>query len=342
MSDDAQRRFVPWVTISFALANVAVFAWEIAAGADPVKPTAQWMIAHGGNFGPITLGGEPWRLVTSMFLHYGILHIVMNMIGLLDGGRHVEKMYGRAGYVVLYLVSGLAAGLASGLRSNTASAGASGAIFGVFGAFGAFLFVHRDRLDRDAVAKQSRGLMIFLAYNLFYGATQKGIDLTAHIGGLIVGFACGLALELGTDHRPSTVRRSIAVAVFGLVLVFAGTKVLPRPVGLLEEYGKTETEVLAKWNEAVPKLKSGEMTGDQAADLIQLEILPAWHAMRVDYEAHAHPSGEDFLDEYFKAREDGWTTMAIGWREKNEDTTQRGLARFKEADAIIKRMTDAK
>src|SRR5688572_25374045 len=123
--DPEKRRQIPWVTIALAVANVAVFVWELSRGADAMEPTAQWMAEHGGNFGPVTLDGEQWRLLTSMFLHYGVLHIVMNMIGLLDGGRHVERMYGRAGFVAIYLVSGLAASLATSLRANVVSAGAS-------------------------------------------------------------------------------------------------------------------------------------------------------------------------------------------------------------------------
>ena len=206
------------------------------------------MLEHGGNYGSATLGGEPWRLFTSMFLHYGVLHLAMNMLGLIDGGRHVERMYGRAGFVALYLVAGLAGSLATSLRSNVVSAGASGAIFGVFGAFGAFLLLHRDRLDKEEVTKQSRGLLIFLVYNLYIGITAQGIDVVAHLGGLGAGFLAGLALELGTHTGPSTIRRSLAVAVIGCALVFAATLIAPRPVNALADLAEVEGVVLERWN----------------------------------------------------------------------------------------------
>ena len=122
----------PYVTVALAALNVIVFGVAVAAGADPMSPDPDTMFELGGNFGPVTLAGEPWRLFTSMFLHYGILHLAMNMLGLLDGGRHVERMYGRAAYIALYVFAGLAGSLASALSGQAVSAGASGEIFGVF------------------------------------------------------------------------------------------------------------------------------------------------------------------------------------------------------------------
>src|SRR5882672_4329407 len=113
-----------------------MFVIEIATGADAISPTPQQVLAVGADYGPLTLNGEPWRLVSSMFLHFGILHIGMNMLCLWSG-RIVELLYGRLGFVAIYLVAGLAGGVASLARSSAViSAGASGAVFGVFGAFG--------------------------------------------------------------------------------------------------------------------------------------------------------------------------------------------------------------
>jgi rhomboid protease GluP len=334
-----RRRVLPFVTIFLALANIGVFVWEVTAGADALTPNPQWMMAHGGNFGPLTLGGEQWRLFTSMFLHYGVIHIGMNMIGLIDGGRHVERMYGRAGFAALYLVSGLAASLASSLRATAVvSAGASGAIFGVFGAFGAFLFLHRDRLDRAEVSRQSRGLLIFLAYNIYFGLTAKGIDLVAHLGGLAAGFITGLALEAGTSEDPSSRRRSLLVAVLGVALVAGGAYLAPKPHSELAELDEIESRVLHRWQEVAQQYDAGKVQDGDLADVIEKELLPPWRQLRHGYEMNIKGEPRRLVLEYAAAREEGWEGMARALRSGDQPAFQQALARFKEGDSAIERM----
>ena len=98
----------PLVTYGLIAANVAMFAFELARGAGLGGPTPQAMIALGADFGPLTTGGEPWRLVTAMFLHYGVIHIGMNMVCLYQI-RVVERMLGRAAFFALYFAAGLVA-----------------------------------------------------------------------------------------------------------------------------------------------------------------------------------------------------------------------------------------
>ena len=215
---------LPVVTIVLAAMNIAAYGLAMAAGADPMAPTPDQIFDLGGNFGAVTLDGESWRLLTSMFLHFGLLHIAMNMVGLIDGGRHVEGMYGRAAFVALYLFAGLVGSLASALSGKAVSAGASGAIFGIFGAWAAYLLLHRGAIDKEALAKQSKGLLIFLGYNIWFGVTAEGIDMRAHIGGLIAGFVAGLVLSSGKQRGP----RVLAVFVCS-GLVIAAAQVVPKP-----------------------------------------------------------------------------------------------------------------
>jgi membrane associated rhomboid family serine protease len=115
--------------------NVVVFAWLAWQQQSLLMNTQADSLAilwGGANFNPLTLNGEPWRLVTSMFLHFGILHLAVNMYGLYSLGIGLEPAVGTPRFLLVYLLCGLASGIAS-LVFNVyvISAGASGAIFGI-------------------------------------------------------------------------------------------------------------------------------------------------------------------------------------------------------------------
>ena len=347
MTTDSARRDLPMVAITFAVLNVAMFVWSLANGADVASPTPQWMLDHGGNYGPQTLAGEPWRLFTSMFLHYGILHIVMNMVGLLDGGRHVERMYGRAGFIALYLVSGLAGSLASALRGEAVSAGASGAIFGIFGAFGAFLLLHRKRLDAAVVGREARGLLVFLAFNVYIGLSAKGIDMLAHAGGLAAGFLCGLALELGTDHGKSTLKRSILVGVIGCGAVIGAAVLVAPPANQIKsevtfnELATTENTVMRSWRDIAKRVGAGEMTDAAFADAIEKDILPPWRAAAEKYAKEGSgPLHAKMLD-YMRLREEGWKLFVQAARKDDAKLATQAAEKHRDADTQIKAINDA-
>jgi rhomboid protease GluP len=218
----------PWVTYGLIAANVAMFVFELAQGASPSGPTPQEMIALGGDFAPLTRNGEAWRLVTAMFLHYGIIHIAMNMVCLYQI-RFVERMLGRAEFLALYLAAGLVGGLASLATHPTAvSAGASGAVFGMFGAFTAVMVVRRKQIDPGAWQRTMRSLGSFFALNLVFGLAMSGIDVTAHVGGLAVGFLGAFVLAKTASPAPRHLLRALVVAGVGAATAFGGLYVLPR------------------------------------------------------------------------------------------------------------------
>src|SRR5688572_20773851 len=226
---DAQR-YAPWATIVLIGLNLAVFAIELARGGDLMwGPAPVDMLALGGNFGPLTLDGEPWRLFTSMFLHYGIFHLASNMVlGLWFVGRIVEAMYGRLAYVAVYVVGGLAGSLASAIRSEGISAGASGAMFGLMGAFAAFLIAHRDRIDPDERRRQIQSVATMIILNLVIGFQMKFVDMGAHVGGLIGGFVAAYALEWKRRGGRSRLIRVALVGVIGAAAV-VGASFVAKP-----------------------------------------------------------------------------------------------------------------
>ncbi len=218
----------PWVTYGLIAANVAMFGYELAKGAGIGSPDVRQMIDLGGNYGPLTLHGQSWRLVTAMFLHYGLVHIGMNMACLYQIGV-VERMLGRGEFLGLYLASGLVGGLASlAVHPDAVSAGASGAVFGMFGAFAAALIVGRERFEPGAWQGTMRSLGSFFAINLVLGLAVSGIDVTAHIGGLVAGFAGAFVLAKTARPGASSLLRGLLVAAVGAAIAFGGLTALPR------------------------------------------------------------------------------------------------------------------
>jgi Rhomboid family len=108
----AQSPKVP-VTVALVAINTLVFIATLIAGAEWIIPVGKVQIAWGSNFGPYTADGEWWRLLTSLFIHFGIPHVVLNMIALVMFGPLVERLYGSVNYLAVYLMAGVAGGLAS-------------------------------------------------------------------------------------------------------------------------------------------------------------------------------------------------------------------------------------
>ena len=175
--------------------NVLVFVLMVLQGISPVSPSPEDLLRWGADFGPLTLQGQWWRLLTAVFLHFGIIHLGLNMYVFYQVGNYTEALYGRVKYLLLYLVTGVLGNIASLLiHPLSVGAGASGAIFGVYGAFLGFLFIRRKVIPHPAMQQMVRSTTMFLGINLVYGLMSATIDMSAHIGGLVSGFLLGCFL----------------------------------------------------------------------------------------------------------------------------------------------------
>lgn len=175
--------------------NLLVFIAMLASGISFTNPTVLQLLQWGANFGPLDRSGQWWRLLAACFLHIGFLHIAFNMYVLYQVGPFTERLFGGARYLAVYLLAGIGGNLLGlWLHPMTVSAGASGAIFGVYGGLLAFLLRERAALRPEAVRSIGQSALIFIGFNLFYGAASAHTDLTAHIGGLATGFLAGLVL----------------------------------------------------------------------------------------------------------------------------------------------------
>jgi membrane associated rhomboid family serine protease/Flp pilus assembly protein TadD len=219
---------VPWagaggsstmmVTQALLGLNIAVFVAQAMLG-DAAHATG---VQAGANYGPLTLGGEPWRLVTSMFLHGGLMHIFFNMWCLWDLGGLCESLYGHATFAAVYMISGVAASLASvWWHPATPSVGASGAIFGIVGALIASYYLGEFSMPRFAVAGHLRSVLIFAGYALIFGTMSGRTDNAAHLGGLVAGLAFGAVIARFAPER-DLFRRPLAILVVTLVVSGSG------------------------------------------------------------------------------------------------------------------------
>ena len=203
--------------------NVAVFIAMTLAGVSMLdNPSGQDLVRWGANFGPFTVSGQWWRLLTCVFIHGGLLHIAFNMWCLWDLGRLAESVYGHWTFAAVYLITGLSASLGSVIWNPVIlSVGASGAIFGIAGALIASFYLGEFSLPRAAMTGMLRSVVVFVGYNLFFGAVIAHTDNAAHVGGLLMGLLLGALIAKVAPGHDDFLRR-IAVLLVGGVIVAGG------------------------------------------------------------------------------------------------------------------------
>jgi rhomboid protease GluP len=185
--------------------NVLVFVGMLLTGVSPLAPRPVQLVMWGANFAPLSLGSQPWRILASNYVHIGIIHIFFNMWCLWNLGRLAERIFDRWTYILIYTASGIAGSLGSlWWHPQGIGAGASGAIFGLAGGLIAVLYLGKLPIAREALKPTLRSLVMFAAYNLFFGLVP-GIDNAAHLGGLVAGLAIGAVLA-GTVTEPQEIR----------------------------------------------------------------------------------------------------------------------------------------
>ena len=185
--------------------NVAVFVLMTATGVSFLSPTSGQLLKWGANWGPLSLTTQPWRILTSNYVHIGIIHIGFNMWCLLNLGALAQRIFDRWTYLLVYTATGIAGSIASlAWHPTVVGAGASGAIFGLAGALISALYLGKLPIPKAAIQSTMKSLLLFAAYNLFFGLT-RGIDNAAHIGGLVSGLAIGAFLSTHLT-QPADVR----------------------------------------------------------------------------------------------------------------------------------------
>jgi len=203
------------LTYSIIAINIILYIISALGSMDFMDMDNRVLFDMGALYSPaIVLGNEWWRLFTAMFLHGGMMHIVMNMFSLYIVGRGVEIYFDKLSYLAIYLSSGLIGGVVSiYIHQDSIGIGASGAIFGIFGALAGFFLAHRDRINSQSKAF-IKNFGTIIALNVVIGLAIPSVDMSAHIGGLIVGVVGGYILS----KKPKSVW--IYSIVISIILIF--------------------------------------------------------------------------------------------------------------------------
>lgn len=214
LRDDIPSRTYPFVTVALIAVNAAVFVYQLTLGMEGIESfiyrtaAIPVEITDLSDYGPAAVVPVPFTLLTAMFVHGGILHILGNLLFLWIFGDNVEDSFGHVLYFLFYLFSGVAASLAHIVMdpaSTVPMVGASGAIAGVLGAY--FLMFPRARVLTLVVlplyiSTVTLPAIIFLGFWFLFQIVNSGVATSgggvawlAHIGGFVVGAACALVYK---------------------------------------------------------------------------------------------------------------------------------------------------
>ena len=205
------------VTTAIIAVNAMLLGVMVATGVSPFSPQTQDLWKWGADFGPLTINGQWWRILTNVFVHVGLWHLAVNMWALWNLGMLAERIFGRYLYLYIYLFCGLCGSLASlAWHPWITSAGASGAIFGLAGALIVTFKWGKLPIPPEVIRPILRTLVIFTVINIGFGVAVQFVDNSAHLGGFGGGMlVAAIVIQPIFRGRENHGRRMLA----GLVLI---------------------------------------------------------------------------------------------------------------------------
>ena len=342
-------------TVTLVAVNILVFAAMLANGAGLWHSPNHVQLAWGAGFGPATKDGQWWRLGTAMFLHFGLVHLGMNMWALWDGGRLVERLYGSLRFAGIFLASGLTGNLLSLIvaADRAVSGGASGAIFGIYGALLVWLWRERRTVHPTEFRWLFGGAALFTAATIGLGLLIPGIDNAAHIGGLVTGALLGAAAARPLPGRIATTgrRQWVAAAVYAVMVAVLIMRI-PDPLyrwkdelqarSEVRDFLVTDQLIAQRWQELMSASKKGGATFEELAGRIESDITMEYQqsfeqlsALNLDAAA---PSAETvaMLKRYAQLRSEASHLLAEGIRLKNQKMIDEALEKARQAPYLAR------
>ncbi|MDO5769356.1 MAG: rhomboid family intramembrane serine protease [Psychrobacter sp.] len=196
------------ITCLLLLSFIGLFLIQALTGMNVSEPTSADLIKWGANALPFTMGYEPWRLVSSAFLHIGFMHLLFNGFAMYFFGQVAEPMFGHSKFLVIFLLSAVGGNLLNnfvtwqGIVNDAGSWGLSaGASGGIMGLGAALLIAALFKISVNGLVLNLRSLVFIMGINLVYGFAVPGIDNAGHIGGAITGAIIALAFAIAYRKR---------------------------------------------------------------------------------------------------------------------------------------------
>ena len=211
---------IPFVTGILTVLIIACSGWVFWRTNSLMDVSAEALLKFGGNFKALTFSGEEWRLWANTLLHGGLIHLAMNISCLCSFGPLLERMAGHVKFLALYLIAAIGASVVSAIfNGDVVSIGASGAIFGILGSLMMYVLVigWRFGLTKDSILAHLKQGFIFAGVNLAY-SLSPGIDMSAHIGGLLIGVGVGFLFAFVELLYPKFFSRLIKCVLAALSL----------------------------------------------------------------------------------------------------------------------------
>lgn len=301
------RTFRPWLTYAVIALNLAMcvvasvhgLAWE----------STEVLIDLGGNIPSVTCHGEPWRLLTSLFLHAGVMHVAINMWSIYQL-RAAEQRFGRWMYATIYVVTGIAGSLLTLVFSpaNRVTVGAAAGIAGLVGALTIAVVRQRNELPAAAKREVARQLALSLGFSAIVGLVVPSFSVSGLVGGALAGVALGALLTRGGRRT----LRAMGALVVALALGAGVPPLLPETqdqAGELHLIRDIDRGLIARYGELAKENRDKQLSDAAFATRLDVDLLPAYRGMRDRLRARGatHPAIAKF-DAYMTARLAEWTT----------------------------------
>jgi membrane associated rhomboid family serine protease len=328
---DALRERTPWPIVTPAIVVLNVFVFFRMVLADGSIGDPETLLAWGASFGPRTTNGEWWRLLTSLFVHAGPLHLLTDVAGIAIAGVLLERLIGHFAFATVYLGAGIFAGLATlSAEPMTIAVGSTGAIFGLYGLLLASTVWGALKRSLNipvlALKQMAPGIALFLLYSLATGGFNA-----AALNGFVMGFISGLVLAWGVSERKTPAIRSAAASAATLLIVIAAAVPLRGFTDVKPEIARVlavEDRTAAAYERAVKQFQLGALDAESLAKVIDTSILPELLAVSARIKALERVPAEhkplvDKATEYLRVRAEGWLLRAQGLRRHDMPAVQR-------------------